>query len=121
MVWALFGTLAGIILGLSFNYTIPIDYIKYTAVVIIVILDALFGAMKAEVTHEEKYSAPIFLTGLLFNATLALGITLLGERLGLDLYLAVTVVFTFRIFSNLGIVRRALISTVTKKKKKKKK
>ena len=114
MVWALFGTLLGIIIGLSLDFTIPIGYIKYTAVIIIGILDSLFGAIKADVAHE-KYNPTIFVTGLVFNIILALAITLLGERLGLDLYIAVTVVFTFRIFSNLGIMRRAFIDILTKK------
>ena len=115
MIWATLGILVGIIIGLITDYTIPIEYIKYTAVTIIGILDALFGAVKAEISHD-KYNATIFLTGLVFNIILALGITLLGEKLGLDLYLAATVVFTFRIFSNLGIVRRAILEKVTKRK-----
>lgn len=115
MIWALFGILIGIIIGLSTDYTIPIEYIKYTAVTIIGILDALFGAIKAEVSHD-KYNTTIFLTGLVFNIVLALGITLLGEKLGLDLYLAATVVFTFRIFANLGVVRRSLLKQITKRK-----
>ena len=115
MIWALFGTLIGIIVGLSLDYSIPPAYIKYTAVIIIGILDALFGGIKGEVTKEE-YDPTIFITGLAFNIIMALGITLLGERLGLDLYLAVTVVFILRIFSNLGIARRALIDLFTKRK-----
>lgn len=115
MHWALFGTLMGIIVGLTLNYSIPPAYIKYTAVIIIGILDALFGGIKGEVTKEE-YDPTIFITGLVFNILLALGITLLGERLGLDLYLAVTVVFILRIFSNLGIARRALLDLFTRKK-----
>ena len=115
MIWATLGILVGIIIGLITDYTIPIEYIKYTAVTIIGILDALFGAVKAEISHD-KYNATIFLTGLVFNIILALGITLLGEKLGLDLYLAATVVFTFRIFSNLGITRRAILERVTKRK-----
>lgn len=115
MIWAFLGILIGIIIGLSVNYTIPIGFVKYTAVIIIGILDALFGAIKAEV-EREKYDPALFISGLLFNILLALGITLLGERLGLDLYLAVSVVFTFRIFSNLGVMRRALLNILTKKK-----
>lgn len=117
MVWALLGILVGIIIGLSVNLTIPVEYIKYTAVIIIGILDALFGAVKAQETKQEEYNSTIFLVGLLFNIILALAITLLGERLGLDLYLAVTVVFTLRIFSNLSLVRRTLIDIIVKKKK----
>ncbi|MFC1615844.1 small basic family protein [Patescibacteria group bacterium] len=108
MAWALIGVLCGIIIGLLSDITIPVAYIKYTAVIIIGILDALFGAVKAEVTRD-KYNTTIFVTGLIFNILLALGITFLGEKLGLDLYLAATVVFTFRIFLNLGKIRRAVI------------
>lgn len=115
MIWVLIGVLAGIIIGLSINFQIPLELIKYTAVIIIVILDALFGAIKAELDHE-KSDVVIFFTGIIFNSILALAITLLGEKLGLDLYLAVTVVFTFRIFANLGTVRRAIIKELTKKK-----
>ena len=110
MNWAILGILIGVIIGLSTNYTIPIEHIKYTAVTIIVLLDGIFGAIKAELSHE-KYDNTIFTTGLIINILLAFGITLLGERLGLELYLAVTVVFTFRIFSNLGVVRRAILKT----------
>ncbi len=115
MIWSLAGIAIGIILGAIFTFTIPIEYIKYTAVVIIGILDALFGAMKAELT-KETYDQVIFLTGLLFNIALAIGITLLGEKLGLDLYIAVTVVFVFRIFSNMGIIRRVVIEKINKRK-----
>lgn len=108
MLWALIGILIGILAGLSTSITIPLEYTHYTAVVIIGLLDALFGAVRAEVTRD-RYSVTIFLTGLLFNILLAVGITLLGDKLGLDLYLAATVVFTFRIFTNVGATRRALI------------
>ena len=106
MIWIVVGLFIGIIIGVNTSYTIPIEYIKYTAVIIVGILDSLFGAIKAEVTHED-YDPRIFITGLIFNILLAIGITYLGEKLGLDLYLAATVVFTFRIFSNLGIIRRS--------------
>jgi len=117
MIWALIGIILGAIIGLNISYTIPIEYTKYTAVAIIGILDALFGAIRAEVT-KDKYDALIFLTGLFFNILLALGITFLGEKLGLDLYLAATVVFTFRIFSNLGITRRAILQNMVEKQEK---
>lgn len=109
MIFALIGIIIGVILGLLINYPIPLEFTRYTAVIIIGMLDALFGAIRSEVTKDE-YSTLIFLSGLLFNILLALGITFLGDKMGLDLYLAATFVFTFRIFSNLGIIRRALFS-----------
>lgn len=114
MIWALVGMVIGIILGISLDISIPIEYTRYTAVVILGILDALFGAIRAEVSRD-RYNAMIFLTGLFFNILLALGITLFGDKLGLDLYLAATVVFTFRIFSNVGVTRRAFLKRFAKK------
>ncbi len=111
MPWILLGALVGIIIGLMLNITIPIEYVKYTAVIIIGMLDSLLGAAKAEFS-KERYDNTIFLTGLLFNILLALGISLLGEKLGLDLYIAVTVVFTFRIFKNLASIRRIAVKKI---------
>lgn len=119
MIWALIGILLGIVIGLLTDYTIPVEYTKYTAVTIVGVLDSLFGAMKAEVEHE-KYDAKLFLTGLVFNIILALSLTLLGEALGLDLYLAATVVFTFRIFTNLAIIRRGAVKKLQGIKRKRK-
>ncbi|MFC1810367.1 small basic family protein [Patescibacteria group bacterium] len=119
MIWALIGVLVGIIIGFAVNIPIPIELTRYTAVVSIGILDAIFGAIRAEVT-KDNYDAIIFLTGLFFNVVLAIAITYLGDKLGLDLYLAATVVFTFRIFSNVGITRRALLQNYMQKRKQKK-
>ena len=118
MVWAILGIVTGILVGLAINYPIPLELTKYSAVVIMGILDALFGAIRAEVT-KDQFNALIFTTGLAFNIVLAVAITLLGEKLGLELYLAATFVFTFRIFSNLGITRRAMLQSVLQTKKKK--
>lgn len=82
--------------------------------VILGIADSLIGAIRAQLA-KNHYDPWIFTTGLLFNILLALGITLLGDLLGLDLYLAATVVFTFRIFRNVGISRRALFDLYLQK------
>ncbi len=108
MRWALFGLILGLVIGFLLKVDIPIQYTKYTAVIIIGLLDALCGAARADVT-KDKYNSLIFLSGLFFNIVLAVGITYLGDRLGLDLYLAATVVFTYRIFTNVGIIRRSLL------------
>ncbi len=107
MIFALIGILLGIIIGWFLPFTIPIEYTRYTAVVILGIIDALIGAIRAQLT-KDSYDPWIFTTGLFFNILLSLGITLFGDMLGLDLYLAATVVLTFRIFRNVGIARRAL-------------
>lgn len=114
MFFAFIGIILGIVIGWFLPFTIPIEYTRYTAVVILGIFDALLGAVRAQLTHD-KYDPWIFATGLFFNIILAIVITLLGDMLGLDLYLAATVVFTFRIFNNVGIARRALFDLYLEK------
>ena len=109
MIWVIFGLMLGVFIGVVFEIPIPVEFTRYTAVIILGMLDALFGAIRAEVT-QDQYNSIIFLTGLIFNVILAVGITYLGDLLGLDLYLAATIVFTFRIFQNVGITRRSLLS-----------
>lgn len=116
MIWAILGICIGIIIGLAINFPIPLELTKYSAVVIMGILDALFGAIRAEVT-KDQFNAVIFITGLLFNIILAIAVTLLGDKLGLELYLAATFVFTFRIFSNVGITRRAILQNILESEK----
>lgn len=120
MIWSVFGILLGIIVGVVFHVPIPLTFTRYTAVVIIGLLDAIFGAIRAEVT-KDRFDITIFVSGVLFNALLAIGITYLGEKLGLNLYLAATVVFTFRIFQNVGITRRVLLENWMKKKEREEK
>ena len=116
MVWAILGIIIGIIIGFAINFPIPLELTKYSAVVIMGILDALFGAIRAEVT-KDQFNAIIFITGLLFNIILSIAITRLGDKLGLELYLAATFVFTFRIFSNVGITRRAILQNILESEK----
>ncbi len=115
MLYALFGIIVGVIAGLIIDLPIPLEFTRYTAVIIIGMFDALFGALRAEISRKD-YNSWIFVSGVVFNILLAMGITLLGDRLGLDLYLAATFVFTFRIFSNLGIIRRAVMNRYIGKK-----
>ncbi len=117
MTWAFLGIIVGTIIGLALNFSIPIELTKYSAVIIMGILDALFGAIRAEATNDQ-FDGIIFITGLLFNIVLSVLITILGDKLGLDLFLAAAFVFTFRIFTNVGATRRHLLEHyITKSKK----
>ena len=113
--WSIAGFLAGVIIGIFAPLTIPIAFARYSAVAIMVIVDAIFGAFTADL--KEEYSPSIFISGLLFGMTAAILITFLGDRLGIDLYLAVIIVFTFRIFANLSTIRYAFLTRFLGRKK----
>lgn len=107
MYIAILGLLIGIGLGTLSPLQIPIALAHYTAIGILGILDSMLGALRADL--QGKYDANIFISGLIFNMVLAIGITYLGDKLSLDLYLAAIVVFTIRIFGNLGTIRYSFI------------
>ena len=108
MIYAFLGLTVGVIIGFLSNLSIPLEYAHYTAVVILGLLDSIIGAIRSDLV-ENTFDGTVFVSGLVFNAILALAITYLGETLGLNLYLAATVVFTFRIFQNVGATRRTLL------------
>lgn len=108
MVYAFLGLFIGVVAGILSGVSIPLEFAHYSAVVILGLFDSIIGALRADIA-DNRFDTTVFLSGLLFNAILALGITYLGETLGLNLYLAATVVFTFRIFQNVGVTRRVLL------------
>jgi small basic protein len=55
---------------------------------------------------NKAYDNRVFITGLLSNVSLAIGLTFLGDRLGVDLSLAAVVAFGVRMFDNVAIIRR---------------
>jgi len=115
MWFVLVGLLIGIIIGIYTPLNIPMEFARFTAVGILGILDSILGAIRADL--QKKYSTTIFLSGLIFNMSLAMLITYLGDKLSLDLYLAVLVVFTLRIFGNIATIRYAFLSRFIGKKR----
>ncbi len=113
VVWWLpvLGLLIGLILGAALSLTIPAEYSRYTAMAILAALDSVLGAVRAELDGE--FDNKIFLTGFFANIVLAGGLTYLGDRLGVELYMAAIVAFGVRMFNNLAIIRRQLLLRFT--------
>jgi small basic protein len=74
---------------------------------ILAALDSVLGAARAEV--EGAFNNRMFITGLLANTLLAGLLTFIGDRLGVELYLAAIVAFGVRLFDNLARIRRKFI------------
>lgn len=115
MWYGIIGLVVGIIIGVLMPLSIPLQLARYTAVGILGILDSILGAAKSDL--QGKYDSTIFISGLLFNMILAIGITYLGDRLSLDLYLAVLIVFTMRMFSNIAAIRYSFLTKKLSKKR----
>ena len=112
MMWWLpvLGLLVGLILGAALSLTVPVEYARYTAMGILAALNSALGALRAEL--EGEFDSGIFLTGFLANIILAGGLIFLGDRLGVDLYIAALVAFGVRMFDNLARIRQQLLERI---------
>jgi small basic protein len=108
MWWlAILGLFVGLGLGLAFSLTIPAQYSRYTAMALLAAFDSVLGAVRAEL--DAEFDNRIFVTGFFVNMILAGVLTFLGDRLGVELYIAAIVAFGVRMFNNLAIIRRQLL------------
>ncbi|MBP3284622.1 MAG: small basic family protein [Clostridia bacterium] len=105
------GLVAGVILAL-YMPAIDFTYSKYLAIAVLACLDSVFGGIAA--LMEKRFDIHIFVSGFFGNALLAVGLTFLGEKLGVDLYLAAVFVFGNRMFLNFAIIRRYLLNKFEK-------
>jgi small basic protein len=97
----------GCILGALVGMNAPIisyTYSNYLAIAIVAALDSVFGGVASVV--KKNFDLKIFLTGFFGNAVLSILLTMLGEKLNVDIYLAAIIVFVGRMFTNLAIIRR---------------
>ena len=83
---------------------ISYTYSSYLAIAIIAALDSVFGGITSVI--NKNFDLKIFVTGFFGNAILAILLTILGQKLNVDIYLAAIVVFVGRMFVNLAIIRR---------------
>lgn len=110
------GCLLGAIIGINAP-TISYTYSSYLAIAIIAALDSVFGGIASVI--NKKFDIKFLYQDFFGNAILAILLTILGQKLNVDIYLAAIVVFVWRMFSNLGIIRRYYVEKWTEKFKKK--
>ena len=101
------GLLVGVLLGLVLRVDVGFELARYSAVGILAALDSVLGAVRAEL--EGTYDNRIFISGFIVNALVAVLLTFVGDRLGLDLYLVALITFGLRIFQNVALIRRHFI------------
>lgn len=108
MGWlSLFGLIIGIFIGLKSPLLIPVAFSKYLSVAVLAALDSVFGGIRSAM--EDQFDNAVFITGFFSNALLAALLAYVGDRLGVELFMAAIVAFGVRIFQNLAIIRRNLL------------
>ena len=107
----LIGCVAGALIGMNapmISYT----YSSYLAIAVVAALDSVFGGITSVI--NKKFDLKIFITGFFGNAILAILLTILVQKLNVDIYLAAIVVFVGRMFVNLAIIRRYYVDKWSK-------
>lgn len=112
----LLGLMIGVTLGLLTDIRIPDEYSNYLSIAVLAALDTLFGGIRAHL--QKVYDQAVFVSGFFFNILLAASLAFLGVHLGVDLYLAAIFAFGVRLFQNIAVIRRILLTHWTIKKEK---
>lgn len=116
MIIILLFSLLGILCAIGFDLYASLEFSAYLSVLIIAAIDSVMGAYKSFLNGE--WDIVIFGTGFFGNSILSALMVFLGRKIGLDLYYAVIIVFTYRIFTNFSFIRRQWIKKIDKKLKK---
>ncbi|HEX2298228.1 MAG TPA: small basic family protein [Pseudonocardiaceae bacterium] len=98
--------LAGLLLGLFLDPTVPGWVEPYLPIAVVAALDAVFGGVRARL--DGVFDAKVFVVSFVSNVLVAALIVLLGDELGVgsQLSTAVVVVLGIRIFGNAAAIRR---------------
>ncbi|HRD31631.1 MAG TPA: small basic family protein [Fimbriimonadaceae bacterium] len=106
----IFAFLVGAAIGWTLFQGTPLSGIAgvYLGIGVLAGLDTVLGGVKSVLTDE--FRTDVFVTGFLVNVLAAAGLAWFGDQIGVQLALAAVVVMGWRIFNNLGLIRRQLLS-----------
>ncbi|HWJ78980.1 MAG TPA: small basic family protein [Niallia sp.] len=113
----IFGLVIGIALGLLTDIKVPEEYANYLSIAVLAALDTLFGGIRAHL--QNIFDEKVFVSGFFFNIALAASLAFLGVHLGVDLYLAAIFAFGVRLFQNISVIRRIVLTKSNKSEKEK--
>ncbi|MES2464691.1 MAG: small basic family protein [Armatimonadota bacterium] len=98
------GAFIGFLVVYVSSYTVPPTWASYLSLATLAGVDSICGGVRAGL--EGKFHDDIFLTGFAMNTLLAGFLAYLGDRIGVDLFLAAVVLLGGRVFLNLSLIRR---------------
>lgn len=101
----------GVLLGLLLKAPIRGELGIYVGVVCLAGLDTICGGIRSQL--EGKFDNSILITGFVANIMIAFLLSWLGDRINVDLVLVCALIFGQRIFVNLSVIRRILLTKWT--------
>lgn len=105
---AVLALIAGVVLGLLLDPTVPAVLQPYLPIAVVAALDAVFGGVRARL--DGIFDDKQFVISFISNVLVAGIIVYLGDQLGVggQLSTGVVVVLGVRIFGNVAAIRRHL-------------
>ena len=98
----------GLLLGTLVSGNLPPAVAPFLSVAVLAGLDSTLGGTRSQM--EGKFSPAIFLSGFVFNILFASFLVWLGMNIGVNLVLVAAFVFGARIFQNLSLIRRMIVT-----------
>ncbi|MET7752145.1 small basic family protein [Micromonospora sp. NPDC005367] len=105
---AVMALLAGVVLGVWLDPSVPAALQPYLPIAVVAALDAVFGGVRAKL--DRIFDDKQFVVSFISNVLVAALIVYLGDQLGVggQLSTGVVVVLGVRIFGNVAAIRRHL-------------
>ena len=100
------GLLIGLLIGGLLPISIPIINSQINSIIVIASTDALFNGFLSKL--EGRFSTIFFSIEFLLNTLLAVGMVYFGIIMGIDMFLAITIIFGVKIFHNLSQINQKL-------------
>lgn len=116
------GLVLGFAIGLALFNALKVPgefatlYAPYLSLATLAGLDTVFGGIRAGI--EGRFQDDIFVSGFVLNTLLAAGLAYLGDKIGVDLFLAAVVALGTRVFLNLSLIRRYYLTRIALHKRK---
>lgn len=108
-MFAILGLIAGVVVGIVLQPTLPAALAPYLPIAIVAAFDAILGATRAYL--DGIFSDRVFLVSFLSNVVIAGLIVFVGDQIGVGSQLStgVVVVLGIRIFTNAAAIRRSIL------------
>ncbi|MCW5938811.1 MAG: small basic family protein [Fimbriimonadaceae bacterium] len=100
--------LVGLAIGFMINSPVTGIAGVYLGVAVIAGLDSVFGGLRSAL--EGKFHTDVFVTGFVSNVLIAFFLAWFGDMIGINVYFAAVLVMGWRIFTNLSLVRRFMLT-----------
>ena len=102
----LVGLIAGLIIGALFPFIVPAVEAKYLAITALSSIDSVFVGFKARMNRH--FNSTLFAIEFVLNTIIAIGLVYLGDIMNTDLFVAIAIIFSARIFYNLSSLNHQL-------------